>query len=157
MPQVPDVPLDGLYGDTILDHYRSPRHRVVVADADVEAEEYNPFCGDRVSLRLKLDDEGRVAQVGAHSEGCSIIQASASMMAEALQGKKLSELIDLAQLFREMMQGKLLPDRTEEDLSQLESLTVVRRFPVRIKCALLPWTALEIGIESYRSSQTRDQ
>ena len=157
MSQVPDVPLDGLYGDTILDHYRSPRHRVVVADADVEAEEYNPFCGDRVSLRLKLDDEGRVVQVGAHSEGCSIIQAAASMMAEALQGKKLSELVDLAQLFREMMQGKSLPDGTEEDLSQLESLTVVRRFPVRIKCALLPWTALEIGIASYRSSQTRDQ
>ena len=157
MPQGPDVPLDGLYGERILDHYRSPRHRVSVPDPDVAAEEYNPFCGDRVLLQLKLDDEGRVVQVGAQSEGCSIIQATASMMAEVLQGKKLSELVDLAQLFRAMMQGKSLPDGAEDDLAQLKSLTVVRRFPVRIKCALLPWTALEIGIENYRSSQTRDQ
>ena len=157
MPQVPDVPLDGLYGERILDHYRSPRHRVSLPDPDVTAEEYNPFCGDRVLLQLKLDDEGRVMQVGAHSEGCSIIQATSSMMAEVLQGKKLSELVDLARLFRAMMQGKSLPDGAEDDLAQLKSLTVVRRFPVRIKCALLPWTALEIGIESYRSSQTRDQ
>ena len=157
MPQVPDVPLDGLYGDTILDHYRSPRHRVLLPDADVSVEEYNPFCGDRVSLRLKLDDDGRVAQVSAHSEGCSIIQAAASMMADALQGKKLSQLVDLSKLFREMMQGKSLPDGSDEDLSQLESLMVVRKFPVRIKCALLPWTALEVGIQSYLSSQTRDQ
>ncbi len=157
MPQVPDVPLDGLYGDTILDHYRSPRHRVLLPDADVAVEEYNPFCGDRVLLRIKLDDDGRVAQVSAHSEGCSIIQAATSMMADALQGKNLSQLVDLSKLFRDMMQGKSLPDGSDEDLSQLESLTVVRQFPVRIKCALLPWTALEVGIQNYLSSQTRDQ
>ena len=157
MPLVPDVPLDGLYGDTILDHYRSPRHRDSVPDADVEAEEYNPFCGDRVTLRLKLDDDGCVIQVGTHSEGCSIIQATASMMGDALQGKNLSELVDLAQLFHDMMRGKSLPANWEEDLGQLKALTVVRQFPVRIKCALLPWTALEVAIQSYRSSQTRDQ
>ena len=157
MPLVPDVPLGGLYGDTILDHYRSPRHRESVPDADVEAEEYNPFCGDRVTLRLKLDDHGCVVRVGSHSEGCSIIQATASMMAEALQGKNLSELVDLAQLFHDMMRGKSLPDDWEDDLGQLKALTVVRQFPVRIKCALLPWTALEVAIESYRSSHTRDQ
>ena len=157
MPLVPDVPLGGLYGDTILDHYRSPRHRESVPDADVEAEEYNPFCGDRVTLRLKLDDDGRVVQVGSNSEGCSIIQATASMMAEALQGKNLSELVVLAQLFHDMIRSKSLPDDWEDDLGQLRALTVVRQFPVRIKCALLPWTALEVAIESYRSSHTRDQ
>ena len=157
MPLVPDVPLGGLYGDTILDHYRSPRHRVSVPDPDVEAEEYNPFCGDRVTLRLKLDDDSRVVQVSTHSEGCSIIQATASMMADALLGKSLSELVDLAQLFHDMMRGKTLPAVREDDLGQLKALTVVRGFPVRIKCALLPWTALEVGIESYRSSHTRDQ
>ena len=157
MTQIPDVPLDGLYGDTILDHYRSPRHRVSVPDPDVEVEEYNPFCGDRVILRLKLGDDGRVVQVGTHSEGCSIIQATASMMADALQGRKLSELVDLAELFRDMMRGKSLPGGREDVFGELKALTVVRQFPVRIKCALLPWTALEVGIESYRSSQTRDQ
>ena len=157
MTQIPDVPLDGLYGDTILNHYRSPRHRVSVPDADVQAEEYNPFCGDRVTLRLKLDDDGCVVQVGTHSEGCSIIQATSSMMADALQGKNLSELVDLAQLFREMMLGKSLSEDQEDAFNELKALTVVRQFPVRIKCALLPWTALEVGIESYRSSHTRDQ
>ena len=157
MPQVPDVPLDGLYGELILDHYRSPRHRAPVQDADVEAEEFNPFCGDRVNLQLKLDDEERVVRVGARSEGCSIIQATASMMAETLQGKSLSELDDLSAHFRNMMQGKPLTEREEEELTKLKSLTVVRRYPVRIKCALLPWVALEEGIKNYRSSQTRDQ
>ena len=157
MPQVPDVPLDGLYGELILDHYRSPRHRAPVQDADVEAEEFNPFCGDRVNLQLKLDDEERVVRVGARSEGCSIIQATASMMAETLQGKSLSELDDLSAHFRNMMQGKPLTEREEGELTKLKSLTVVRRYPVRIKCALLPWVALEEGIKNYRSSQTRDQ
>ena len=157
MPQVPDVPLNGLYGDMILDHYRRPRHRAPVQDADVEAEEFNPFCGDRVILQLKLDDEERVVRVAAHSEGCSIIQATASMMAEALQGKSLSELDDLSEHFRSMMQGQPLPERVDEELAKLKSLTVVRRYPVRIKCALLPWTALEEGIKNYRSSQARDQ
>ena len=157
MPLAPDVPLDGLYGDAILDHYRSPRHRISVPDPDVEAEEYNPFCGDRVTLQLKLDYAGRVVRVGTNSEGCSIIQATVSMMADALQGKNLSELFDLAQLFRDMMQGKSLPAGRDDDFSQLKALTVVRQFPVRIKCALLPWTALEVGIQNYRSSHTRDQ
>ena len=161
MPQVPDVPpdvpMEGLYGDLILDHYRTPRHRAPVQNADVEFEEFNPFCGDRVLVQLKLDNEGRVAKVAAQSEGCSIIQATASMMAEALQGKKLSELGDLSERFRNMMQGKTLPDMAEDEFNKLKSLTVVRRYPVRIKCALLPWTALEEGIKDYRSSQTRDQ
>jgi nitrogen fixation NifU-like protein len=157
MPQVPEVPFDGLYGDMILDHYRSPRHRTPVQDADVEAEEFNPFCGDRVNLQLKLDDEERVVGVAAQSEGCSIIQATASMMAEALQGKSLRELDDLADHFRRMMQGKPLPQQVGEELTKLNSLIVVRRYPVRIKCALLPWTALEEGIKDYRSSHTRDQ
>ena len=154
MPQVPDVPLEGLYGDLILDHYRTPRHRMPVPDPDLEFEEFNPFCGDRVVVQLKLNDEGRVEQVGAQSEGCSIIQATASMMAEALHNKDLIELSALSDQFRNMMQGKPLSDKVEEELSKLKSLTVVRRYPVRIKCALLPWTALEEGIKDYRSSQT---
>ena len=157
MPQVPDVPLDGLYGDIILEHYRNPRHRDPVRDADVEAEEFNPFCGDRVILQLKLNDQGRVFRVAAQTEGCSIIQATASMMAETLQGKTLSEMSEMSDLFRNMMQGKLGLEDAEEELRELKSLTMVRQFPVRIKCALLPWTALEVGIQDYRSSQTRDQ
>ena len=84
MPQLPDVPLHGLYGESIMDHYRSPRHRPALASSDIESEEFNPFCGDRVILQIKLDDAGRIVQVSSRSEGCSIIQATASMMSEAL-------------------------------------------------------------------------
>jgi nitrogen fixation protein NifU and related proteins len=152
IPDVPDVPLEGLYGEVILDHYRNPRHRTSVPDADIEAEEFNPFCGDQVSLQLKLDPTGRVAQVASRAQGCSIIQASASMMSEVLAGKTLDELERLAQRFRDQMQGKA-PSEQRGELSHMEPLQVVRRYPVRVKCVLLPWTALEEGIQHFRSGK----
>ena len=151
MPNLPDVPLHGLYGDLILDHYRNPRNRRPVEDADVEAEEFNPFCGDRIILQLKVDGGGRIMDASAQSEGCSIIQASASMMAQLAVGKTLPELEGLAERFRNMMQGRQPAEELADELGDLMSLHVVRQYPVRIKCALLPWTALEEGIEDYRS------
>ncbi len=154
MPQPPDVPLHGLYGESIMDHYRSPRHRTALASSDIECEEFNPFCGDRVILQLKLDDAGRIAQVSSRSEGCSIIQATASMMAEALLGKSLEQAAALDQAFRAMMRGEGLdPESSGRDsapeLGDLVAMRVVREYPVRIKCALLPWLALEEGMESH--------
>ena len=154
MPNLPDVPLQGLYGDLILDHYRNPRHRTPVSHADVEAEEFNPFCGDRVILQFRLDGQGRIVEAGAQSEGCSIIQASASMLADIALGRSVAELESLSQLFRTMMRGELSAGEAEDELGDLHSLQVVRQFPVRIKCALLPWTALEIGIERFRSKNS---
>ena len=154
MPNLSDVPLQGLYGDLILDHYRNPRHRTPVSHADVEAEEFNPFCGDRVILQFRLDGQGRVVEAGAQSEGCSIIQASASMLADIALGRSVAELEGLSQLFRTMMRGEPSTGEAEDELGDLHSLQVVRQFPVRIKCALLPWTALEIGIEGFRSKNS---
>ena len=154
MPNLPDVPLQGLYGDLILDHYRNPRHRTPVSHADVEAEEFNPFCGDRVILQFRLDGQGRIVEAGAQSEGCSIIQASASMLADIALGRSVAELEGLSQLFRTMMRGEPSTGEAEDELGDLHSLQVVRQFPVRIKCALLPWTALEIGIEGFRSKNS---
>ena len=151
MPGVPDLPLDGLYGDRIMDHYRNPRNRERVLDPSLEAEEFNPFCGDRVNLQLRLDDQGKVSLVRTHSEGCSIIQATASMMGEALRGKTLPELEDLSRRFHAMMRSGPAADGAVEPMGDLESLQVVRRYPVRIKCALLPWVALEEGIRRFRS------
>ena len=151
MPRVPDVPLNGLYGERIMNHYRNPRNREQVLDPSLEAEEFNPLCGDRVSLQLSLDDQGRVSLVCTHSEGCSIIQATASMMGEALQGKTLPELEDLSRRFHAMMRSSQATDGSGEPMGDLESLQVVRRYPVRIKCALLPWVALEEGIRRFRS------
>ena len=148
MPQQPDVPLDGLYGDLVMDHYRHPRNRESLGDADVEAEEFNPFCGDRAILQLKLDSQGKVLGVSANAEGCSIIQAATSMLSGLLQGKSLGEVEALGEKFREAMKNGAGDD--EVDLGDLRALKVVRQYPVRIKCALLPLTALEEGIKAYR-------
>ncbi len=148
MPQQPDVPLDGLYGDLVMDHYRHPRNRESLGDADVEVEEFNPFCGDRAILQLKLDSQGKVLGVSANAEGCSIIQAATSMLSGLLQGKSLGEVEALGEKFREAMKNGAGDD--EVDLGDLRALQVVRQYPVRIKCALLPLTALEEGIKAYR-------
>ena len=155
MASPPDVPLQGLYGDQILDHYRNPRLRTPLDSADVEAEEFNPFCGDRVILQLSVNPQGFVAGASARSEGCSIIQASASMLAQMTLGKSLEQVESVADRFRSMMQRKASLGEDMSGLDDLQALQVVRRFPVRIKCALLPWTALEIGIEDFRARNNR--
>ena len=152
MPQLPDVPLEGLYGDLVMEHYRSPHNRALLIDADIEAEEFNPFCGDRTILQLKLDARGRVYGVSARSEGCSIIQAATSMLSDVLRGKSLGEVEELGARFRASMYGRAGDDDDDmEGLGDLLALQVVRRYPVRIKCALLPLTALEEGIKAYRA------
>ena len=149
MASLPDNS-DALYGDVIMDHYRSPRHRARLSSADVEAEEFNPFCGDRANLQLRLAGQGGpaapISEVSAHAEGCSIIQASASLLADSLHGRTVDEAADLSQLFRDLMQGKPLPAVALEALGDLGALEVVRQYPVRVKCALLPWVALEEGL-----------
>ncbi len=140
--------MDGLYGDLVMDHYRHPRNRESLGDADVEVEEFNPFCGDRAILQLKLDSQGKVVGVSANAEGCSIIQAATSMLSGLLHGKSLGEVEALGEKFREAMKNGAGDD--EVDLGDLRALQVVRQYPVRIKCALLPLTALEEGIKAYR-------
>ena len=136
-----------------MDHYRSPRHRPTLACPDIESEEFNPFCGDRVILQIKLDDAGRITQVSSRCEGCSIIQATASMMAEALLGKNLEQAAALDHAFRAMMRGESLDQESAPELGSLGAMQVVREYPVRIKCALLPWLALEEGMESHQSGR----
>jgi nitrogen fixation NifU-like protein len=91
-----------------------------------------------------------VEDVSAVAEGCSIIQASASMLADQVLGRTVDEAADLSQLFRDLMQGKPLPPVAIAALGELEAMAVVRQYPVRIKCALLPWVALEEGLKRLR-------
>ena len=153
MSSLPDNP-DALYGDVIMDHYRSPRHSAPLSSADVEAEEFNPFCGDRATLQLRLSHDSAnpasIQDVSAIAEGCSIIQASASLLADNVHGRTVEQAADLSQLFRDLMQGKPLPPVALSELGELEALEVVRQYPVRIKCALLPWVALEEGLRRLR-------
>ncbi|MXZ90014.1 MAG: SUF system NifU family Fe-S cluster assembly protein [Chloroflexi bacterium] len=145
---------EALYGDVIMEHYRSPRHRARLERPDAETEEFNPFCGDRANLQLKLDGPAGspplIVGVSAFAEGCSIIQASASLLADGVHGRTVDEAADLSQLFRDLMQGKPLPPVALAELGELEALEVVRQYPVRIKCALLPWVALEEGLRRLR-------
>ena len=138
--------LDDLYREVILDHYRNPRRRGSLEHPDAHAEGQNPLCGDEISLDLALDGD-RVADVRILGRGCSISQASASMMAEAVVGRTLAEVADLTHRFKAMMEIEegdpgIDESRPGAALGDLEALRGVRRFPVRIKCADLPWVAL---------------
>ena len=140
--------LDEIYrDDVILDHRRNPRNPDRPDSVDFTADGVNPFCGDEIHLQFGLDQESRIAKVGFQGEGCSINQAAGSMLSEAVKGLTLSEVRELSGRFHDMMQG---PKPTADQLSKLGELSVlvkVREFPVRIKCALLAWSALEDGID----------
>ena len=147
MTQLSGPAFDGLYGQMIMDHYRTPRNRAPLAAPTLTAYELNPFCGDLIDLQLRLDGDGAVDGVFANSEGCSIIQASASMMSEAIKGKTIEEISALSGLFRSFLRSQEEEDgQAVSSLGDLCALGVVRQYPVRIKCALLPWTALEEAI-----------
>jgi len=154
MPQqFPFDQIDDLYRHVILDHHRNPRNRVKLNAPEVEYEEYNPICGDGVVLQLKLDS-GRIHQAAFHGQGCSISQASASILTESVLGKSLDEAEVLSRAFRQMMQGNAPSNEEPDGLGDLEALQGVRKFPVRIKCALLAWAALEEGIRDYRAANS---
>ena len=134
--------IEDLYQDILLEHYKSPRNHKLVQDPDLEAEGFNPFCGDRVVLTAELDAAGRISNVGFMGQGCAISQASASMMTEVIKGGTVEEAKALVDRFKGMMQGKELSAEERGTLEELVILEGVRRFPIRIKCALLAWSAL---------------
>ncbi len=142
--------LDELYQELILDHYRRPRNTDLLPDAQHHAEGFNPFCGDQVNLQIMVDAGGTIEAVGHQGKGCSISQASASMLSEAIAGQSLEEIDSTGELFRNMMAGPPLSGGSLERLEGLTALSDVRKVPVRIKCALLAWSALEEAIEDYR-------
>lgn len=145
--------LDDLYRDAILDHRRTPRNHDVLDNPDASAKAVNPFCGDEVEVQIAFAD-GRVSQIGVQAVGCSINQASASMMSDALIGKTDDEIKRLAKVFEDMMVGI---DPSPDDASamhDLPSLSGVRQYPVRIKCALLSWSALDDTLGEYRSASS---
>lgn len=145
--------LDDLYRDVILDHYRSPRNRGSLDDANAHAKGFNPLCGDEVAIDLRFDGS-TVAEVAIMGQGCSISQSSASMMSEAIIGKSREDIAALVRRFKGMMsiEGGVDPeldaDRPGAVLGDLESLQGVKQFPVRIKCADLAWTTLEEALQS---------
>jgi nitrogen fixation NifU-like protein len=129
--------LDALYQDLLLDHYRRPRHRDRSLPRDAGVHHENPLCGDQITLRVGVTD-GRVSDVAWSGDGCSISTASASMMAEAIQGLPVREALALVERMRGLMHG----EPPTEDLGDLSALSGVAKLAVRVKCALLPFMAL---------------
>jgi nitrogen fixation NifU-like protein len=138
------VSLEELYKEVILDHYRSPRNKGRVDPHDVALERNNPLCGDEIELFLRFDG-GNVEDIGFEGKGCSISQASASMMTEKVKGMDGKEATALAETIKAMMAGETEGD--PDELEDLVSLKGVVKYPVRIKCALLGWNTLLEGLE----------
>jgi nitrogen fixation NifU-like protein len=132
--------LDELYKEVILDHYKSPRNKRPLPGAEVSRKKNNPLCGDEITVYAHLEN-GRIAEIAFEGSGCSISQASASMLTEAVEGKSVEDAEGLATRFRGMMEGKVEP--SEETFGDLMALRGVVKYPVRIKCAVLAWDVLQ--------------
>ena len=150
--------LDDLYKEIILDHYRSPRNQGELDPPAHRCEGFNPLCGDEVIVYVSLIDQ-KIEDIRIGGQGCSISQASASMMTEIIKGKSISEAEEIIQAFKEMMdiyESELSGEETAElssnvDLGDLEALQGVVKFPVRIKCATLAWNTLTQSISEIQT------
>lgn len=140
-----DLNLNSLYQQLILDHYRNPRNKGELPEKTVEIHMANPVCGDEIRLQLQIDGD-RIVDARHVGQGCSISQAAVSMMTNLLKGKELGEAEGLARRFTDMMHGDEEPAR-DKALGDLRALQGVSKFPVRIKCALLGFDALQEAIK----------
>jgi len=159
------VPLEDLYREIILDHYRNPRNRGdLPAPPALRVEGFNPLCGDEVVVYVDLDPSGVVNDIRIDGQGCSISQSSASMMTTAVKGRTTEETRELIRAFKAMMSihehrldgdGQEVSEAVSPDpavaLGDLEALKGVVKFPVRIKCATLSWNTLAGALDSIQS------
>ena len=146
--------LKDLYQEVIVDHNRSPRNFGKLADADRTLEGYNPLCGDRLKLYLKLDGD-RISDISFDGSGCAISVASASLMTEAMKGRSLAEAEQIFDRFHDLVTADAAP----EDLEQFGKLAVlagVRDYPTRVKCATLCWHTLHSAISGDETPVTTE-
>lgn len=144
---------DELYRETILDHYHHPRNQGVLEGPSIlSVEGVNPLCGDELVLYLEVKD-GKVEGISIKSRGCSINTASGSMMTEAVKGLPVERVQELIDSFKCMML-KSEASSIPEEFEDLEALQGVKKYPVRIKCALLPWNTLIEGLQCAVTGET---
>ena len=137
--------LSDLYQELILHHSRKPRNFGPLADANREAEGFNPLCGDKVKIFVRLEDDV-VRDVHFQGAGCAISTASASVMTEEMKGKTLAEVQTLFRTFHDLVTGKTPADVPRDDLGKLEAFAGVSEFPARVKCATLAWHTLQAAL-----------
>jgi nitrogen fixation protein NifU and related proteins len=146
---------EDLSREIILDHYQNPRNHGRLADPTVANRGHNPLCGDEVELSLHISD-GHIDEIAFSGRGCSISQASASMMTEMVKGRSLDEVRSAVQQFTQSMANRTPAPVELQD--ELDALQGVKRYPARVKCALLPWTTLRESIDvfEHREGTPRD-
>jgi nitrogen fixation protein NifU and related proteins len=137
--------LEQMYQEIILDHYRSPHGSGLAEPFDAESFQINPTCGDEIRLRVRLED-GKVAQVTHETLGCSISQASASVLTDLVSGRSVEESMRVLAAFQEMAQGRGQVEPDEEVLGDGVAFAGVARYPARVKCALLGWMAFKDAV-----------
>lgn len=140
--------MDSMYQQIILDHYKRPQHRGLPDDYDAEVHHVNPTCGDEVTLRVKLD-AGKLVDLGWEGEGCSISQASTSVMSDLVVGRPVADALALQQKFLDLMQSRGAAELSADDEDELDDAVAfegVSKYPARVKCALLGWMAMKSAV-----------
>ena len=137
-----------LYQEVVFDHNRNPRNFRIMEDANRKIEGFNPLCGDRITLYVKVID-GKIEDVSFQGAGCAISTASASLMTEIVRGKTEQEAEDLFELFHRITTGKNGDETNLEDLGKLAVLAGVRAYPARVKCATLAWNRTVTFLQQY--------
>ena len=135
-----------LYQTTILDHNKKPRNFRKPEGANREANGWNPLCGDKVTVYLTVDDDGVVKEVGFQGSGCAISTASASIMTQVVKGKTLNEVLEVFDRFHELVAGSPAAEPDQGALGKLTVFGGVREYPIRVKCATLPWHTLRSAV-----------
>jgi nitrogen fixation NifU-like protein len=151
--------MEDLYQEIILDHYRNPQGRGLREPFEAQVHHVNPTCGDEIDLRVHLEEEDgvtRVADVSYAGQGCSISQASASVMYDSIAGRTLDEALEALARFQEMVQSKGEIAGDEETMGDAVAFAGVAKYPARVKCALLPWMAWKDAMVQATEGDDRD-
>jgi nitrogen fixation NifU-like protein len=149
--------LRDLYQEVILDHGKRPRNFRHLDAANREAKGDNPLCGDKITIYLRLSEAGVVEDVSFQGRGCAISTASASLMTEMLKGRTAAQIAQLFGAFHQMCtqdEAPVLPSELQEDFDRLQVLSGVRHYPMRVKCATLPWHTMKAALEGGATATT---
>jgi nitrogen fixation NifU-like protein len=149
-----DQSLRELYQEVILDHSRHPRHFGALENATHKAEGHNPLCGDRVTIMLALDADGRVDDIKFQGKGCAISQASASLMTEMLAGRTKAEAEKLMDGFLHLAKGEGAPGLSPDDREYLDVMSGISEFPMRVKCATLAWHTFKNAVDEGATAES---
>jgi len=147
-----NLPLEELYQEVILDHSRRPRNFGDLADAAVRVHGDNPVCGDEIHLGVQFGTDGTLQEIKFTGHGCAISQASASLMTIKLKGKSRAKVLEMLQAFQNLVTSET--DEAPQMLGDLRLMKGVRQFPQRVKCAMLPWRAVEQALRQTAGEST---